>query len=219
MFANYLTIIGLCIASSFCMAQESVLRILTLGDSYTIGESVPSEKNWPNQLVETLREKGIASKVDIIATTGWRTDDLIKAIKAFPKDGGYDKVSILIGVNNQYQGKAFIQFEQALDTIIALALERCGNDTTALFFVSIPDYAYSPFGSKLERQKISDELDAYNAYMAAKARQLKVPFVDITPSSRTSEAQMFASDGLHPSADQYAAWVKLILEQVVFKKS
>ena len=173
--------------------------------------------NWPHQLSEALRIKGIANQVSLIATTGWRTDDLIAAINASPQNESYDKVSILIGVNNQYQGKPLMQFEQELDVIISLALERCGGDTSALFFVSIPDYAYSPYGSKLQTGKISAELDTYNAYTAIKARELNVPFVDITPSSRTSAAHMFASDGLHPSTDQYAAWVNLILEQVAFK--
>ncbi len=217
MQTKHLAVLFFCLLSSLCPAQEPALKILALGDSYTIGESVPSEKNWPHQLSEALRNKGIANQVSIIATTGWRTDDLIAAINASPQNESYDKVSILIGVNNQYQGKPLMQFEQELDVIISLALERCGGDTSALFFVSIPDYAYSPYGSKLQTGKISAELDAYNAYTAIKARELNVPFVDITPSSRTSAAHMFASDGLHPSTDQYAAWVNLILEQVAFK--
>jgi lysophospholipase L1-like esterase len=61
-------------------AQKKTISYLALGDSYTIGESVPSDQNFPSQLAGMLRKKGIDVKgPDIVAKTGWTTDELMKA--------------------------------------------------------------------------------------------------------------------------------------------
>lgn len=197
-------------------AQSQVVSLLALGDSYTIGESVPEAARWPNQLKSALGEKGISLKVHIVAKTGWRTDDLLIGMKGISDTARFDKVSILIGVNNQYQGRLFDRFEQELEDIISAALQTCGNDISSIFFISIPDYGFSPFGSTRNTVKISDEIDRYNAFIKMKALDLGVPFVDVTPISRSRRGNMIAEDGLHPSRQQYGAWVAAILEHVPF---
>ena len=78
---------------------------LALGDSYTIGEAVPQNQSFPYQLVSSLN--GFKLEVqppDIIAVTGWTTDNLIGAISQSDfKDKQYDFVTLLIRVNDQYQ--------------------------------------------------------------------------------------------------------------------
>jgi hypothetical protein len=76
---------------------------LALGDSYTIGEQVLPEDNFPNQTVALLN--GLLTSPHIIATTGFTTDELNAAIDAANISGQYDIVSLLIGVNNQYRGR------------------------------------------------------------------------------------------------------------------
>ncbi|HEX8155327.1 MAG TPA: GDSL-type esterase/lipase family protein, partial [Thermoanaerobaculia bacterium] len=76
-------------------------RFLALGDSYTIGESVAVEDRWPNQLARALRARGVAiGDPEIIARTGWTTDELSAAIDTANPQGPYELVSLLIGVNN-----------------------------------------------------------------------------------------------------------------------
>src|SRR3954454_12408022 len=41
------------------------LRLVTLGDSYTIGTSVPAADRWPNQLVRRF-----AGRLDLVANLG-----------------------------------------------------------------------------------------------------------------------------------------------------
>src|SRR5688572_33096838 len=86
------------------MGQDLVLqkniKFLALGDSYTIGESVLPDDRWPVQLKATLERKGVhIENLRIIATTGWRTDDLEHAIEAAELSPGYNLVSLLIGVH------------------------------------------------------------------------------------------------------------------------
>src|SRR5215207_7785261 len=72
------------------------LKFLALGDSYTIGESVAEKERWPIQLADSLLARGIECTPPprIIATTGWRTDQLKTAIKEGGLAKDYDLVSL-----------------------------------------------------------------------------------------------------------------------------
>ncbi len=187
---------------------------LALGDSYTIGQGVDEEARWPNQLRTELKTKFInLSTVDIIAQTGWTTDDLLRAIH-IDKPGKYELVSLLIGVNNQYQKKPFTQFEKEFDELLDVAIGLAGNKQ-GLFVVSIPDYGVTRFGSG-NPGGIASEINAYNGYIQQRCLARGILFIDITPISRElgSKEGALAGDGLHPSGDQYAKWVEKIMPEV-----
>ena len=85
------------------MTKDGVGRLtwLALGDSYTIGEGVAEADRWPLQLARALRAQGVPlDDPRIIATTGWTTDELARALDAAEPLGHWDFVSLLIGVNN-----------------------------------------------------------------------------------------------------------------------
>lgn len=103
------------------------VNYLALGDSYTIGQSVAFEENFPKQLAKTLANDTILfNEVKIIATTGWTTTNLIDAINNQNLDKKYNLVSLLIGVNNQYQNKPIELYKTEFKTLLnkALALAR-----------------------------------------------------------------------------------------------
>ncbi|KFN48128.1 SGNH/GDSL hydrolase family protein [Arenimonas metalli] len=192
------------------------LSYLALGDSYTIGESVPEEGRWPRQLAAALRAQGVAlDDPRIIATTGWTTDELSAAMDAAEPLGRHGFVSLLIGVNNQYRGwnlgEYRVEFADLLDRAIALAGDRPGR----VLVLSIPDWGVTPFGQASGRDtaEIARQLDAFNAAAADECAAREVAFVDITPVSRERGAEpgMVADDGLHPSAAMYAEWTRLAL--------
>jgi lysophospholipase L1-like esterase/ketosteroid isomerase-like protein len=188
---------------------EQQISMLALGDSYTIGESVELYDRWPHQLMAELRKRGVdVMEPDYIATTGWTTSDLLEGIaRGLDRDKEYNLVSILIGVNNQYQALDINIYEPELRKIIDLALEITGDISSSVFILSIPDYAYTPFGKG--KINISREIDAYNEIKERVAREYDLAFFNITPISRRglSEPDLVASDGLHPSGKQYRAWV------------
>jgi len=191
------------------------INYLALGDSYTIGQGVEVEQRWPEQLSDSLTNKGYKISItDIIATTGWTTRDLLNAIDNTELKE-YNLVSLLIGVNNQYQNQAFNLFQSEFDELINKSVQIAG-DKQRVFVVSIPDYGVTPFGSA-NSEKIGLELDKYNAYMSDKCEALDIPFINITPISRMlgDTPGSLASDNLHPSGSQYTEWVKEILPVVI----
>lgn len=193
------------------------IRYLALGDSYTIGQSVAEAERYPNQLADSLRQMGFeVENPTIVAKTGWTTDELAQGIEnANISNEKYDLVSLLIGVNNQYRGRPVSSYRPEFTELLSQAIAFAGGDTSRVFVVSIPDYAYTPFGNG--SPSISQGIDEYNAANREIAEQFGVRYFDITPISRQglAEPSLVAGDGLHPSGEQYARWVSLMLDGVV----
>ena len=184
--------------------------MLALGDSYTVGESVEPNHQWPHLFVAELEKRGAEVCVpDYIATTGWTTSDLMEGIATgLDRDKSYNLVSVLIGLNNQYQGRDMELYEPELRKIIDLAIDIAGGVRSRVIVLSIPDYAYTPFGK--EDLTISRQIDAYNAIKERVAGEYGIAYFNITPISRRglSDPTQVASDGLHPSGKQYKLWVE-----------
>jgi len=197
--------------------QDKPITFLALGDSYTIGESVAESERWPVQLAAKLLDENITiQSPKIIATTGWRTDELMAAVEADKELlESYDIVSLLIGVNNQYQGKSVGSFEVEFEALLQKAISLSGGNPQHVFVVSIPDYGKTPFGAEKEAQ-IEKELDAYNTVCKNMSEKYKVVFFNITPISRNAkkDPELVAKDKLHPSGKMYTQWADLILDKV-----
>jgi lysophospholipase L1-like esterase len=205
-------LLAICFSLITTIAMSQPVKYLALGDSYTIGESIPEKERWPVQLAEALRKKGKqVEQPKIIATTGWRTDNLQNAINIAKLKDEYGLVSLLIGVNNQYQEKPIAQFTKEFEELLNTAIKLAGGKKENVFVVSIPDYGYTPFG-KSKQEKISKELDEYNKLSKEITEKYKVKYFYITDISREGleDPALVAEDGLHPSGKQYGEWVDLI---------
>lgn len=210
---TFFLIIGITMQTINTRATASYLA---LGDSYTIGEGVAVIDSWPYQLVKKLNAKGISTEQPkVIARTGWRTDNLIAAIEAENLSQKYDLVSLLIGVNNQFQGKSLEQYKKDLRSLLNTAINLSSKGKSRVFVLSIPDYGSTPFG-KLERESIGKEIDQWNQVCKEICAEFEIPFFDITTISKRAsiEADLTTKDKLHPSAKMYSLWVNEIFEPV-----
>jgi len=199
---------------------QSPVRFLALGDSYTIGQSVAVNERWPVQLKDSLIARGIAvDTLQIIATTGWRTDNLISGINNLNPENNFNLVSVLIGVNNFYQGKPVGDYVPDLKTIIDKAIVLAKNDTDAVFLVSIPDYAFTPFGGG--SSTISVGIDLYNHLMDSVAGTYGINYFYITDITRQGlvDPSLVALDNLHPSGKAYTFFVDTILNSLLIEQT
>ena len=199
--------------------EKIPVHYLALGDSYTIGESVPSYGRFPEQLADSLRGNGFkVDEVNIIARTGWTTDELQKAItkEKLPRDT-FDLVTLLIGVNNQYRGYPIEQFNKEFTALLSQAIQFAGGNTDRVFVLSIPDYGVTPFAANRSPQKIGREIDQYNSMKAQITDQNEVTYLDITEISRLAaqDTSLIAGDKLHPSERMYQLWVRELLPKVL----
>lgn len=199
------------------IVNTDTIRYLALGDSYTVGEAEPQAQSFPYQLTDTLKELGFKT-IDplIIATTGWTTSDLISAITEHaPLKNNYDFVTLLIGVNDQYQGGSQTLYRTNFIQLLHTAINYAKGDKTRVFVLSIPDYGVTPFANGQDAV-IGPQIDQFNAINIEESRNAGVNYLDITAISRQAATNraLIAQDGLHPSALMYAEWVAGLLPMV-----
>ena len=197
--------------------QKKAYSYLALGDSYTIGQSVMSSENFPNQTVQLLNQQNYNFKPpEILATTGWTTDELQTNINNHSFTPPYDFVSLLIGVNNQYRGRTVENYKPGFESLLKQAIQFAGGNANRVIVVSIPDWGITPFANGRDRAQIAREIDDYNAANRYISEIYKVNYIDITPGSReaATDPSLVAGDGLHPSAKEYKRWSEKLADKI-----
>ncbi len=189
--------------------SKHIYSYLALGDSYTIGESIPIYENFPYQTVQLLRKKGFHFHApEIIAQTGWTSFELAEYLLHTRLLESYDFVSLLIGVNNQYRELSVEEFETDFTFLLRKAIHLSGGHASHVFVLSIPDWGITPFAAKKNAKKISGEIDSFNAICKEVSKKNGVAFINITEESRKAEKDksLLAKDQLHYSGKAYAVW-------------
>lgn len=181
---------------------------LALGDSYTIGEQILIAESFPYQTVQMLRKKGLdITAPEILAKTGWTTDELLTAISETKLLNKYDFVSLLIGVNNQYRGKDIEKYKTEFQILLNKSISFAGNDAAHVFVLSIPDWGVTPFAKGKNIKLISAEIDAFNEACRIISEKSGCHFIDnIALQEKKNTPEMLAGDGLHPSGKAYSKW-------------
>lgn len=191
-----------------------MLQFLALGDSYTIGESVPEAERWPVQLAALLVKRGVhIEQPTIIARTGWTTDELAAGIAEREPRGPFQLVTLLIGVNNQYRGREIENYREEFRSLLKKAVEFAGGRPGRVIVLSIPDWGVTPAGDGKDGAKIAEEIDLFNRANWEETSNAGVHYVDVTPISRrvVKDPTLLADDGLHPSGRMYQLWAEAVL--------
>ncbi len=191
---------------------------LALGDSYTIGEQVRIHESFPYQTVQLLRTKGLSFYApEIIAVTGFTTDELNTLIDETMLLPQYDFVSLLIGVNNQYRGRSTENFAEEFEGLLKRAIAFAGNNHNHVFVLSIPDWGVTAFAADRDNKKIAEEIDAFNAICESVSKKYNTYFIDITLSQRNDgdKDEFLAVDKLHPSGKEYGKWAVQLSEKII----
>lgn len=203
------------------IAENTDYSYLALGDSYTIGTGVSTIENYPSQLINRLISWSFTNKkMDIIATNGWTTANLLNAINSEDSlNTKYDIVTLLIGVNNQYQNKPIEIFESEFNELLERAISIADNNAENVIVLSIPDYSVTPFVTASYKPSVSKAIDDYNTLKREISLSKQVTFIDITTISRlaANDESLLASDNLHPSAKMYNLWVDVLINEFVEK--
>jgi lysophospholipase L1-like esterase len=199
------------------ISGKNASKFLALGDSYTIGASVTVNERWPVQFLNEL--KLYTSAIDtlqIIATSGWRVDQLKRGMDNSNLEPPYGLVSLLIGVNNQYQGQNANDFRPEFIEMLEKSLKLVNNRKERFFVISIPDWGASPYGFGFDRTKVSKEIDEFNSVVKEESEKRGLRYFDITAISRRAliDRTLIASDGLHPSGKMYKLWVDKIIPEI-----
>lgn len=195
--------------------MKQLFTYLALGDSYTIGEQVPVYESFPYQLVQHFRSLGLNyTAPEIVARTGWTTDELQFAINHTVLLPQYDLVSLLVGVNNQYRGRSPDKYATEFHDLLVQAIGFTGGKPSSVVVLSIPDWGVTPFAEDRNREQIREAINQFNAINQLAASKAGVIYIEITSGTREAagNASLLASDGLHPSGKEYQRWVNKITD-------
>ena len=143
---------------------------------------------------------------------------MISAINAQNPTPNYDLITLLIGVNNQYQNLYFQVYQYEFPELINKAIQLAKGDKSNVIVVSIPDYAYTPYGQQFGNPaKISTEIDNYNTFAKNYCLEKNIEFISITDITRQGllNPKLVATDGLHPSELAYSYFVERILPKAI----
>ena len=190
------------------------INFLALGDSYTIGQAVRISERWPVLFTKSLNEKGYPiNPSEIIAKTGWTTDELISALKKIEVKNDFDLVTLLIGVNNQFRGRDSEEFRVQFIELLDMSIEYAQGKPANVIAISIPDWSVVPFAKDRNKRKISREISKFNTIIKEEALKRKVSFVDVTELSRKAKTDFtyIAGDDLHFSGSMHQLWVDEII--------
>jgi lysophospholipase L1-like esterase len=204
---------------SGCEKRQAPVQLLFLGDSYTVGSGELEELSWPLQARDRLTAEGYdIAKVEIRAQSGWRSTNLLSDLRSNPLTDAKDWVSVLIGVNDAFLGASVDEFIPSYEELIREALSSVQEEPLRVLAISIPDFAYTPFGqnTSIPPEQISSQIDSFNAYQQSYCEELGIPFIDIVDISRRGldEPELVSADSLHPSGLQYALWLERILPRM-----
>jgi lysophospholipase L1-like esterase len=197
--------------------KNAPVRILALGDSYTIGTGVEPDQRWPIQLAVLLRQSGFeVGETLIIARNGWTTGDLLERIARAELSGTFDLVSLQIGVNNQYRGYPENEYRSEFRELLAIAMDFSGGREERVVVLSIPDWGAAPFAGGLDRSAIGAEIDAFNGINREETIEAGAHYLDVTGLSRKvlEKPELAAEDGLHLSGEMYKMWAQMVLDLI-----
>ncbi|HUP64956.1 MAG TPA: SGNH/GDSL hydrolase family protein [Thermoanaerobaculia bacterium] len=193
------------------------VRFLALGDSYTAGEGLSPGQSWPDQLAGRLEGLGKPlAELRVIAKTGWTTEELEEAIDRAELLPAWDRVSLLIGVNDQYRGVPSEEFGGRFERVLEKAIALAGGRSIRTLVLSIPDWGVTPFAADRNGEEIAAAIDLFNGIIESRAAARGCRYLDVTDSSRkaASDPKLIAPDGLHLSEACYAIWIETIVAEL-----
>jgi lysophospholipase L1-like esterase len=191
---------------------------LALGDSYTIGQSVSEKERFPYLLTELLARQGlVVNNLRYIAQTGWSTIALQNAIANAEPLENFDIVTLLIGVNDQYQHLDTVGYRIRFTQLLNKAVSVAKNNPKHVFVLSIPDYSATPFVGAPDKERVRKEIDVFNAINKEITLQYNISYTDITTLSReaATNSSLLANDGLHYSGIGHMKWAEMLTPSII----
>ena len=185
-------------------------RFLALGDSFTIGTGTTPDRSFPAVLARTWTERGRTVVLSNPAVNGYTTDDLIRDELPLVASFRPTLVTLLIGANDIVRGSTEDRYRQQLRVIH----DRLDEDASDARVVALPqpDWSLSPAGSGFgDLAALARTIARFNEIARDEAERAGALWIDLFRLMREQgRKKMFASDGLHPSAEAYAEWARAL---------
>ena len=215
---KYITLFSSLLALSFIQKEKSTIKYIAFGDSYTIctGTST-TEEHWPNILAKHLTDSNIKTELVLNPSrNGYSTQNVIDKELPLLANQTIDFATLLIGVNDWVREVDANTYHKNLNFIID-EIQKKLSHKSHLILITIPDFGMTPQGKLYgSGRDITKGITEFNSIIKGEAKKRQLVCVDIFPISKNmlGNKELIASDGLHPSAKEYAIWETLIFTEV-----
>src|SRR5437667_8878845 len=205
-------------ASAQEKTDQQRIRYVAIGDSYSIGEGASANESWPALLTRHVNAQGL--DVDLVANpsrTGWTTQQAINRELPIFIESKPNFATLQIGVNDWVQGVDENSFRRRF-TVLADRMLEAPPTKNRLLIVTIPDFGVTPTGPRYARgRNISNGIISFNKIIAEEATNRGLRLVDVFELSKKmgTDRSLVGTDGLHPSAKEYAEWEKTLFPAAV----
>lgn len=191
------------------------IKYVPIGDSYTIGLGVAEKDHWPNILTNHLKREGI--NINLIANpavSGYTVKDVIEMELVEVEKIRPDFVTVLIGANDNFGQKDAKTYRQELRELLD-KLQSIVTNPKNIVLITILDYTKSPALRLYQKEDMLKLIEEYNEIIKEEGEKRDFTIVDIFPMSQTMTSDVdYISDGLHPSAQGYVKWERIIFPVV-----
>jgi acyl-CoA thioesterase-1 len=185
-------------------------RFLALGDSFTIGTGTTPDRSFPAILAQLWIDRGRTVVLSNPAVNGYTTDDLIHDELPLVMSFVPTLITLLVGANDIVQGSSDDRYRRQLRAIY----ERIHADAPDARVIALPqpDWSLSPAGAGFgDRASIARKIERFNEIARNEGERARALWIDLFPLTREQgRKNMFAADGLHPSAEAYAEWAQAL---------
>lgn len=213
-FTTVLAFVVIYLNQSRLKSQKGI-KYVAIGDSYTIGLGIAEEDRWPNILVNHLKKEG--ANIDLAvnpAVSGYTVRDAIEFELPIVKKIRPDFVTVLIGANDNFGQKDAETYRQELRELLD-KLQLIVTNPKNIVLITIPDYTKSPALRLYQKKGMSKLIEEYNEIIKEEGGKRDFTIADIFPMSQTMTSDIdYISDGLHPSAQGYIKWERIIFSVV-----
>lgn len=193
------------------IAANGEIRYVAIGDSYTIGYGVSEVDRWPNVLVNNLKKEGI--NINLVANpsaSGFMVRDAIDFELPEVEKIKPDFVTVLIGANDSFRQEETEVYQKDLIELLD-RLDKILPNPKNIVLITIPDYSISPQAFGFPKEELSKLIQDYNEVIRKEANKRGLKVADIFSISQAMiETSDYIEDGLHPSAQGYLKWEKVI---------
>jgi len=186
------------------VTEQNRFTYLALGDSTGVGVGAVSGGGYVDRLYRRLLPVRPGARLVNLCESGADTADVLASQVPRARRAAPSLITLGIGINDvtwQVPDEAFaVNLEEIAVVLAALR--------APVVLMNVPDLALAPVASRYDSSIYERRIEVFNEHVEATAARHHFVLADLFSATKRlrGQADLFCSDGFHPSARGYDEW-------------